>query len=270
MRARALRVAALGFALAVGAALALGAARAEAQDPFRDAERARAEARLEEAHAGYRAALESGGLGLGEVAHAHLRLAELAFLGEELDAAARHLRYALALRPDAPVADGPPAMQDAAAAILTERSQRTLRAVIEISDPSGPIVVDVRDAPEGLVRTVEVRGPGGFARTFAWEGSPRSLAPPLEARPIGVRLYDAHGNTIGAAGEWPAERAQVPAPEPDVREVPVAPHADESGPEFFENPWLWVAIGVVVVLAAVAIGFTASGDRYVVGAPVAP
>lgn len=262
----------VGLALAA-LAIALGAGRARAQDPFEAAERARAEARLEEALAGYRAALESGQLGLSEVAHAHLRLAELAFLGDEVDAGTRHLRYALALRPDAPVAEGPQPMQDAAAAILVERSQRPLRAVLEISDPSAPIVVDVRDAPEGLVRTVEVRGPGGWSRTIAWDGEARSVDPPAAARPIGVQLRDAHGNSVGAAGVWPAAPVAAPPPpdEPPPPDVTPAPEPEEEGgEEVFENPWLWVAIGVVVVVAAVAIGFTASGDSYTIGPPVAP
>lgn len=267
MRPGPLRVAA---GLALGAALALGASRAAAQDPFEAAERARAEARLEEALALYRAALESGRLGLSEVAHAHLRLAELAFLGDELEAGTRHLGYALALRPDAPVTEAPPAMQEAAAAILVERSQRALRAVVELSDPSAPIVIDVRDAPDGLVRTIEVRGPGDWSRTLAWDGEARTVDPPAEARPIGVQLRDAHGNAIGAAGVWPAAPPPAP-PAPEPPDIPPAPEPEgEDGDDVFENPWLWVAIGVVLVVAGVAIAFTASGERYVLGAPVAP
>lgn len=260
--------------LALAATLALTAARAHAQDPFEAPERARAEARLEDALAGYRLALESGQLGLSEVAHAHLRLAELAFLGDELEEGTRHLRYALALRPDAPVTDGPQTMQDAAAAILVERSQRALRAVLEISDASAPIVVDVRDAPDGLVRTLELRGPGDWSRTIPWDGEPRSVEPPAASRPIGVQLRDAHGNLVGAAGVWPAVAPPVAVPPPDVipppDETPAPPPEEEDEPEFFENPWLWVAIGVILVIAGVAIGFTASGDSYSIGAPVAP
>ncbi|MCB9598388.1 MAG: hypothetical protein H6719_37085 [Sandaracinaceae bacterium] len=271
MRSGPLRVAA---ALVVGAWLAGGASSARAQDPFEAAETARAEARLEDASAAYTRVLESGELGLSEVAHAHLRLAEIAFLGEEIELGTRHLGYALALRPDAPVTDGPQAMQDAAAAILVERSQRRLRAVLEISDPSAPIVLDVRDAPAGLVRTIEVRGPGGWSRTFAWDGEARSLEPPAESRPLGVRLLDAYGNALGSAGVWPAAAPAAPPAEvipPVALPTPAEPEPEEEeGDNVFENPWLWVAIGVVLVVAGVAIGFTASGDSYVVGAPVAP
>ena len=249
------------------------AASAGAQDRFEAAERARAEARLEEAEQGYRSALESGELTLSEVAHAHLRLAELAFLGEELDAGSRHLRYALSLRADAPVAEGPQGMQDAAAAILVERSQRTLRAVVEVSDPSAPLRIDVRDAPDGLVRTIEVAGPAGFHRTLGWDGEARELDPPVEARPIGVRLLDVHGNRIGSAGVWPSPPAAVPPPPPNTP-IPVVetgePEGEEGGDDALENPWLWVAIGVVLVVAGIAVGFSASGDRFTLGAPVAP
>lgn len=266
MRAGALRVALALVALGV-------ALPAAAQDGFEAAERARAEARLEDAERLYDEALESGQLGLSEVAHAHLRLAELAYLGEELGAGERHLRYALALRPDAPVSDGPQSMQDAAAAILVERSQRTMRVVLEISDPSAPIAIAMRDAPDGLVRTVLVAGPEGWRRTIAYEGEERlEVSPPQASRPIGVRLLDRHGNALGSAGAWPAPPAEVvvapTAPAPVTAEPP--PEEEEDGEEVFENPWFWVAIGVVAVIAVVAIAFTASGDSYSLGPPVAP
>jgi len=253
--------------------MALGvAAPAAAQDRFEDAERARAEARLEDADRLYTEVLESGQLGLSEVAHAHLRLAELAFLGEELEVGARHLRYALALRPDAPVGDAPQAMQDAAAAILVERSQRRLRVVLEISDPSSPITIAVRDAPADLIRTVLVAGPEDWRRTIAYDGEARlDVEPPQASRPIGVRLLDRYGNALGFAGEWPAPPAVVapPAPAPDPAPDP-APEPEEDGEEVFENPWFWVAIGVVAVIAVVAVAFTASGESYSLGPPVAP
>lgn len=280
-------------ALGVGVAVALVAADLSAQDRFEAAERARAEARLDEAEAAYEAVLSSGELGLSEVAHAHLRLAELSFLGEELEAGTRHLRYALSLRPDAPVDDGPQAMRDAAAAILVERSQRTLRAVLEVSDPSAPIVVDVRDAPEGLVRTLTLRGGEDWSRTVSWDSDPISVHPPAAARPIGVRLFDRYGNTLGSAGVWPAPVAAVSAPvnaPPSPAEVaaaavptptqpaPTQPApADssessegEGGDNVLENPWFWAAIGVVVVIAVVAVAFTASGESFTLGPPVAP
>jgi len=224
VRSGALRVALALVALGV-------AAPAAAQDRFEDAERARAEARLEDAERLYTDALESGELGLSEVAHAHMRLAELAYLGEELEAGGRHLRYALALRPDAPVGDGPQSMQDAAATILVERSQRTLRVVLEISDPASPIIIAVRDAPESLVRTVLVAGPEDWRRTIAYEGEARlEVSPPDASRPIGVRLLDRYGNALGFAGEWPAPAAATPAPAPNPAPAPSPVPADpEAG-----------------------------------------
>jgi len=245
---------------------------ASAQDPFAAAEEARAEGRPEDAQRAYELALQGGTLGLSEVAHAHLRLAEIAFSTEEIEAGERHLLYALALRPDAPIADGPPTMQERATALLAERSERRLRAVLEVSDPSSPVRVDLRDAPEGLVRVVLVAGPDGFSRTLAWDGTARELTPPPASRPIGVRLLDAYGNAVGSAGVWPApalaRRPLVPPPTV-VAEQALTPEPEEED-DVIENPWLWVAIGVVLVIAGVAVGFSASGDRYNVGAPVAP
>jgi len=276
LRARALRVGRIALAAALCATVVTASARA--QDRFAAAEQARANAQLDEAQQAYEAVLASGVLGLSEVAHAHLRLAELAFSVEDLETADRHLRYALALRPDAPVAEGPQLMQDAAAAILVERAQRPLRAVLEVSDASSPIRIDLRDAPPGLVRVIRVRGPEAYTRTLAWDGQAHELDPPAASRPIGVRLLDAHGNALGSAGVWPAPEvvATVVAPPvlvPEPREVAQAAlevEPEEEGDDVIENPWLWVAIGVVLVVAGVAVGFSASGDRYTVGAPVAP
>ncbi len=248
------------------------AAKVRAQDRFAAAESARAESRFDDARRAYEDALASGALGLSEVAHAHLRLAELAFRAESFEEAERHLRYALALRPDAPVSAGPEAMQAAATIILEERGRRALRAVLEVSDPSSPIRVDLRDAPPGLVRVVLVRGRAGYSRTLAWDGTPQEVTPPAGSRPIGARLLDAHGNALGSAGVWPAPTPPVVVPPPRVvAEAALAPDPEpEEGDDVIENPWLWVAIGVVLLVAGLAVGFSASGDRYTIGAPVAP
>lgn len=265
VRSGTLRVAAFALAFLVPV---LG----KAQNALERGELARREARIDDAAAAYLEALRSGSLDASEVAHVHLRLAEIAFLGEELEDGLRHLRFALALRPDAPVDDGPLTMQDSAAAILVERAQRRVRALIEVGDASAPIHIDIRDAPEGLVRVVEVRGAGGYSRTVAWDGSPRALDVPVQARPIAIRALDAHGNELARAGDRGV---------PDVRPSPVAgelapigppepPDAAEERDDFFESPWPWLVAGAIVVGVAIAVGASASGERYVVGAPRAP
>jgi hypothetical protein len=41
-----------------------------------------------------------------------------------------------------------------------------------------------------------------------------------------------------------------------------------GGPSLVENPWLWVVVGVVVLGVGLAVGVSASGERFVLDAPV--
>lgn len=265
VRTRALRVTTIALLL-VGPALAPVAVRA--QDALTRADRARGEARHEDAEAAYMEALRSGTLDASEVSHAHLRLAELAYLEEDLPEGERHLRFALSLRADAPFDEGPPVMRDAGAAILVQRSQRTLRVVIEVGDAAAPIRIDVRDAPEGLVRVIEVRGAASFSRTLAWDGGALSLDPPAEARPVALRALDAYGNLLARAGVEPVE---VAGPEVEtVRSAPIEEPEQTERESLLESPWLWVVVGLLLAGVGVAVGVSASGERYLVGAPRVP
>ncbi|HJL18551.1 MAG TPA: hypothetical protein RMH99_23020 [Sandaracinaceae bacterium LLY-WYZ-13_1] len=267
-----------GAALGVALACVLGAVRPAAaqgsprEGPLRAAEAAYAQGRLAEAGVAYEAAIAAGRLERDGLVRAHLRLGLLARLGAEDDRARRHFVVALALRPDVPA----PEALDAEAgfeALRRARDGERLRAVLETSDPSEPVRVDVRGAPEGLVRTVELSGRGGFARRLRWTGRPLAVEAPAAARPLFVRVLDAHGNRLAEAGTPPAPEAPgAPSSErpSSVREPtaePVGPDDDE-GPSLIESPWLWIAVGLVAVGAGVAIGVSASGDRFVLDAPV--
>lgn len=239
------------------------------REPFARAERARAEGLLDEAESAFEAALESGRLDPSEVAHAHLRLAELAYLAQASEEGARHLRWALALRPDAPVQDEalPEAMRVEAASVLAARDG-ALRAVLEVSGPDASVRLHVRDAPEGMVRVVEVAA-GEWSRTLAWDDGPVDLEPPAAARAqLSVRVLDAHGNELARAGLAPPAPVDEPAePAPiELAEIP----ASEPEENLIESPWLWVVIGAVLIGVGTGIGLSASGRRYIVGAPVAP
>lgn len=254
LRSGALRVGALAALLL---ALPLAAAPARAQhDPIGDAEAAFAEGRHEDAEGLYRQALQSGRLAPPGLARVYLRLAELAALGSTGDAA-RLLGFALALDPalDVPASLGP-----------VEPPTRGVRVVLEVSDDDAPIGLRVADAPDTLVRVLEVRG-RGFERTLSWDGEPREVDPPADARPIEVRALDTHGNLVAQAGRLaPEEPAPAPTPDPDLTPEPEEPA--EEGTPAIESPWFWVGVGLVVVGVAVAVAFSASGTRYVLDAPV--
>lgn len=243
-----MRVATALLALCLTAApAALGAAQA---DPIGEAEAAFEEGRHEDAERLYRAALESGRLAPPGLARVHLRLAELAALGST-GAADRHARFALALDPSL-------ALPETIA--IDARPTRAARVVLEISGDDAPIGVRVADAPDGLVRVLEVRG-AGFERTLSWDGEAREVDPPAEARPIEVRALDAHGNLVAQAGR----AAPPPEPEPEPGPTPEAA-ASEDTPAI-ESPWFWVGVGLVVVGVAVAIALSATGTRYLLDAP---
>jgi hypothetical protein len=85
------------------------------------------------------------------------------------------------------------------------------------------------------------------------------MSPPASALPIEVYLLDPHGNRVARAGIAPIE-----TPEP-IRE-PAPPQ--QAGDDLIESPWLWLGVGLVVGGIAIAIGFSASGDRYLLDSPV--
>lgn len=267
----ALRAGALRVALVLSTLVAASVARAQPA-----ADEAFAAGRLDEAAARYGRALESGGLEPDQLAHVHLRLAELAALASLDDEATRHLGAAIAIRPQGALSESaPPALAEEADALRGER----VRVQLIVSGPDDPVEIAVRDAPEALVRTLAIRGSGGYARSLPWEGEARSLEVPASARPLEVRALDRHGNTVALAGALepeiepePAEEEPLPIPDPedddgDAPDRVPAGDDPEEGPSLVENPWLWVAVGLVVLGVGVAVGVSASGERFVVGAP---
>ncbi|MGE0788392.1 MAG: hypothetical protein AB7S26_22145 [Sandaracinaceae bacterium] len=240
---------------------------AHAQAPSR-ADGAYDEGRLDDAAALYGVELESGRLEPAELAHVHLRLAELARLAS-LDAdAEQHLRTALSLTPDA---EPPEGLAELAARIRAE-GVGPVRVLIAISDPSTPARIEVTGAPQGLVRTLMVRTGDAEPRAIPWDGTPREEP----SAPSEVRALDRFGNVVARAGR---ARASSPPPEepvppriletePGDEQVIEEEQEEDDEPSALENPWLWIAVGLVVVGAGVAIGVSASGERYIVGAPI--
>jgi tetratricopeptide (TPR) repeat protein len=268
LRRGALRVArpvcALGLALGplLGLAVGLCAAPAAAQAAAA-ADAAYAEGRLSDARDAYARALAAGALEADALVHVHLRLGALAALGQEEARAARHFAAALALAPDAAAPDGLDAeAREAFAAIRHARQGARLRAVVEGADAPAPVRIDVREAPPGLVHALEVRGRGGFSRRLAFRGDAVALDAPAAARPLTVRVLDAHGNVLARAGA-PAPDAPPPSEAPP--EPPPEPEADAG---LVESPWFWVVVGAVVLGVGLAVGLGASGERYVLDAPV--
>lgn len=252
MPAGALRVAALAAAL-----LALGQP-ALAQDALEAAGRAYDEGRLEEATRAYREAVRSGALDSSELVRAHLRLGILAALAGALDETERSFTIALALDP---IRETPeelsPELRARFEALCESREGR--RVTVAISRVDGAIAFEVRDAPEGLARTIEVRGGEGFVARVPYEGAPVHLEPPPGALPIEATLLDQHGNRIARAGarlDAVAVTATRPAPEePPTRNL-------------LESPWLWIVVGAIVIGIGVTVGVSASGDRYLLQPPV--
>lgn len=265
-----------GERLRVGAAVPRGALRvaacfagvllatastALAQGALEAAGRAYDEGRIEEAARAYRDALESGSLEPAGLVRAHLRLGILAAL--EGDAASTDRSFEIALALD-PIRDAPdelsPELRARFDALRAARGGRRVTLVIERVD--GGIMLGVRDAPEGLARTIEVRGGGGFEARVAWEGAPIRVDPPVEALPIEAALFDAHGNRIARAG------ARLDGAVAAVATAASARGQEGPGRNLLESPWLWIVVGAIVIGIGVTVGVSASGDRYVLDPPV--
>lgn len=249
----------LRVALVLGAVF-WAAAPAAAQDALAGADRAYDEGRLRDAAVAYDDALAAGGLDPARLVRAHLRLGVLSALGGELDRTERHFAAALALDPtrDAPE-ELSPELRARFEALREARGGRRLSLSLERED--GAIVITVRDAPEGLARTLEAAG-GTWRERVEWTGAPLRLEPPPEALPIEAVLFDAHGNRLARAGARTAPAALVEA------SAPLAPGEATGGRNLLESPWLWVAVGAILIGIGVAIAVSASGDRYLLQPPV--
>ena len=243
-------------------------------DPLARADAAFEEGRVAEAGRAYEDAIESGALDPDGLARASLRLGIVCALGSEDARAGRHFANALALAPSLPTPEG---LSDALAArfeaLRSAREGRRVRVVVEVSGEDAPIGVDVRDAPPGLVRTIEIEGTG-LRRTHAWDGVRIDFDVPSASRPIAARALDAHGNVIASAGARAAvsnEQSTLTVPalvEPVLAQPGLAAETAPDETPLIESPWLWIAVGVVAIAVGVVIGVTASGDRYVLNAPV--
>lgn len=255
----ALRPGPLRVALLLGA-LSLTAAPAAAQDALAAADRAYDDGRLREAAVAYDDAIASGGLDPARLVRAHLRLGVLSALGGELRRTEGHFAAALALDPtgDAP-AELSPELRARFEALREARGGRRLS--LSIAREEAAIVITVRDAPEGLARTIEAAG-GAWRERVEWTGEPIRLEPPPEALPIEAVLLDAHGNRLARAGARTTSAALVEASEP------AAPEGVTGGRNLLESPWLWVAVGAILIGIGVAIAVSASGDRYLLQPPV--
>lgn len=203
--------------------------------------------RIAEAGRAYEDALATGELDPRELARAHTRLGVISALGGDFDRMERHFAIALSIDPTL----APPAELDGARRARFEEL-RGDRAMVRIERRGSEIAIDVEGAHAELARTIEARG-RGWTRRFPWEGSPLTIAPPSSALPLEVRLLDGYGNV--------AARVEIALP-------PAEPIPRTEGDDFIESPWLWIAIGLIVLGAGIAIGVSASGDRWVLGAPV--
>ncbi len=237
-------------------ALSLIAASSSAQAPLARAEEHFAQGRLVEAQRAYEDALAGGELDEVSLVRAHERLAVIAERNGDMERAARHVEYALALDPHRGAPEGASdALRESHAELSRERGGR--RMMLGLADEDSVLQINVLHAPEGLARTIEVRG-RDWERRMPWDGFPLMVEPPQEAFPIEAFLYDGYGNLLARSGPPTIER-RITVERP--RTLP----AQES---LIESPWLWVIVGLVVIGAGIAIGVSASGDRFVLGAPV--
>lgn len=245
----------LGAALRRGSLPAIAvllcvASPARAQSALDAADREYAAGRIAAAGRGYEDALATGDLSPPVLARVHARLGVIAALGDD-ELAARHFALALAIDP---ALASPSELDDARRARF--EAMRGDGVFVRVERVGPGLVIDVVGAPGELARTIEVRGVE-WRRRFPWgEGELRTIHPPPSAMPIEVWLLDPHGNRVARAayGALPAAAPVVPAPDP--------------GQALIESPWLWVALGVILLGVGVAIGVSASGERFVLGAPV--
>ncbi len=250
-------------ALRIALLALLAPATALAQAPLADADRAYDDGRLGEAAHAYDDALATGALDPALLTRAHVRLGVLAALEGEDEATDRHFAIALALDP---VRDAPeeltPELRARFDALREARDGHRLTLAIEMEDEGMHLVV--RDAPPDLVQTIVVRGGHGWERRFPWSGEPITIDPPPEAMPVEAFALDAHGNRLARAGA----RIEVPVVLGEPAPLTQPPANGDGGRNLIESPWLWIVVGTIVIGAAVAVGVSASGDRYTLDPPV--
>jgi hypothetical protein len=240
------------LALAIVFSLASGA-RAQS---LADADRAYRTGRFEQAARGYEQAIAAGSLEPSDLVRAHEQLALVAVLNGDAARAEESFAIVLALDPARPApAELPPEWRERFEAWRTERGGR--RLTLSLERAADAFVLGVHDAPDALARTIEVRGEGHFRQRLAWDGQPLRIEPPPTALPLSAVVLDAHGNRLARAGVRPIAAASITQPATQV-----------AGRSLLESPWLWIAVALVVIGASVAIGVSASGDRYILGPPV--
>lgn len=258
--------------LPVGAALRAGSLRvalalltcvgsgASAQDALAAADRAYEEGRLREAARAYDDAVRGGGLEPADLVRAHTRLGVLRAMAGDGAGAERHFAIALALDParDAPE-ELDPELRARFEAVREARDGR--RVALAIDAREGALFVEVRDAPRGLALAVQIEG-ASFRERHAWNGAPVRVEPPPGSLPIEAVLLDGHGNRLARAGarSTPAVLTST--------DGAGAPAEARGGHGLLESPWLWVAVGAIVIGVGVGVAVTASGDRYLLQAPV--
>jgi hypothetical protein len=259
--------------LAVASTVALacwlsGPVSAQQEGPLEHADRAYAEGRLAPAALAYEVALGTGCLDTAALVHAHLRLGVLTAMGGQDALAERHFALALALEPTRAAPrelDG--TVRARFEALRAERDGR--RLAVRLEDDGEARTVRVTAAPPGAVRHVVVRGSQGYEQRFAWAGEPIRVDAPDEALPLEALALDAPGNRLARAGAR-LEVVTPPAvavPDEALRAEPAA-SGEGNGHSWFETPWLWIVVGLAGVGVGVAVGVSASGDRYVLRAPV--
>jgi hypothetical protein len=221
------------------------------------ADREYAAGHFDEAAVRYEAAVASGGLEPAELIRAHERLGLVSVLRGESESAENHFRMVLALDPTrATPAELPEEWRARYAAIRAAREGRRITLVLERD--GGSFVLTARDAPADSAYTIQVRGRGGWVHRAPVEEEPLRIEPPPDALPLAAVLLDANGNRLARAGVRPIAASSI---EP-VRPEPA------HGRSLLESPWLWIAVALVIIGVGVGIGVSASGDRYLLGAPV--
>lgn len=230
---------------------------ARASSPLDAADRAYDEGRIADARRAYEEALELGTLEPSLLVRAYVRLGILAALAGEDALSQRYFEHALALDP---VRDTPEELSPRLRARfeVLRAARGGQRVVLAIDEADDALVLSVRHAPVGLAHGLVVRGAGGFERREAWQGRPVRIEVPDRAGPIEAQLLDVHGNRLARAGARLAPVLAVTLPEEPER----------RGRNLLESPWLWVAVGAIVIGIGVTIGVGASGDRYRLEAPV--
>ena len=224
---------------------------------------------LTEARARYEAVIAAGSAEPPALAEAHLRLGILrAASGDEAGARAE-LASALAIDPELTTPEELPPDQ----AAWVDDARRTPRIELRCELGESGVRVAAEGGPEGLLARVRVAGAAWSTTLEAgggevpvpsseWQdGVLRLRVEALDAAGgvLGRRMVELRREAAAVEADAGATTVALPPVEPAVLALPPAREDDVAS-----SPWLWIGVGAGVVLigAAIAIGFAVADAQH--------